>query len=57
VLVAPDDPTALAGELRRLIEDTSARRRMAEAARAAARALPRWQESAKLFAAAIEATL
>ncbi len=57
VLVAPDDPAALAGELRRLIEDSAARRRMAEAARTAARALPRWQESAKLFVAAIEATL
>lgn len=56
VLVAPDDPAALAGELRRLIEDAGARRRMAEAARAAARALPRWQDSAKLFAAAIEST-
>jgi glycosyltransferase involved in cell wall biosynthesis len=57
VLVAPDDPAALAGELRRLIEDTTTRRRMAEAARAAARTLPRWQDSAELFAAAIESTL
>jgi glycosyltransferase involved in cell wall biosynthesis len=57
VLVPPDNVTALADELRRLIEDAGARRRMAEAARAAARTLPRWQDSAKLFAAAIESTL
>lgn len=57
VLVEPDDVLALAGELRRLIESTSARHRMAEAARSAAGALPRWHESAKLFAAAIQSTL
>jgi glycosyltransferase involved in cell wall biosynthesis len=56
VLVAPGDPAVLMNELRRLIEDTDARRRMAEAARARARTLPRWQDSAKLLASAIEST-
>jgi glycosyltransferase involved in cell wall biosynthesis len=55
VLVAPDDPTALATALRRLIESADERRRMAAIARAAAQALPRWQDSAKLVARAIEA--
>ncbi len=55
VLVAPDDVTALAVALRRLISNRAERERMAAAARAAAAALPTWQDSAKLFAAAIEA--
>lgn len=57
VLVAPGDPAALVNELRRLIENTAARRSMAEAARARARTLPRWQDSARLLAVAIESTL
>jgi glycosyltransferase involved in cell wall biosynthesis len=57
VLVAPEDVTALADAFRRLIDDTAARRSMAEVARVAARTLPRWQDSAKLFAAAIESAL
>lgn len=57
VLVAPDDPAVLATALRRLIESAEERRRLANAARAAAQELPRWQDSAKLFAAAIESAL
>jgi glycosyltransferase involved in cell wall biosynthesis len=57
VLVAPDDAAALATALRRLIESAAERRRMARNARAAAQSLPRWQDSAKLFASAIEAAL
>ena len=55
ILVPPDDTAALAGALRRLIADRSERERLAAAARAAAAALPTWQESAALFAGAIEA--
>ena len=56
MLVAPDDVAALAGALRRLISSNAERERMARRRRAAAAAaLPTWQESAKLFAAAIEA--
>jgi glycosyltransferase involved in cell wall biosynthesis len=54
ILVPPDDVTALAAALRRLIADRSERERLAAGARAAAAALPTWQDSAKLFAAAIE---
>lgn len=57
VLVAPDDAAALATALLRLIESAAERRRMARNARAAAQSLPRWQDSAKLFASAIEAAL
>jgi glycosyltransferase involved in cell wall biosynthesis len=55
VLVAPDDPDALALALRKIIEDPDERRRMGTSARAAASRLPTWQESAKIFAHAIEA--
>ena len=55
ILVAPDDVTALAGALRLLISSNAERERMAAAAWTAAAALPTWQESARLFAAAIEA--
>jgi glycosyltransferase involved in cell wall biosynthesis len=54
VLVAPDDAAALAMALRRVIENPDERRRMAASARAAAQALPSWQDSAKLFARAFE---
>ena len=47
VLVAPDDAAALALALRRLIENPDERRRLAQSARAAARQLPTWQDSAK----------
>ncbi len=54
VLVAPDDSNALSVVLRRIIENPDERRRMATSARAAARHLPTWQESAKIFGRAIE---
>ena len=57
VLVALDDAAALATVLRRLIENGEERRTMAAAARTAAQTLPRWQDSAKIFATAIESTL
>jgi glycosyltransferase involved in cell wall biosynthesis len=55
ILVAPDDAAALAVALRRAIENPAERRRMAAAARAASQALPSWQDSAKVFARALEA--
>jgi glycosyltransferase involved in cell wall biosynthesis len=55
VLVAPDDAAALAAALRHAIASTDDRRRMAASARAAALALPTWQDSAQHFARALEA--
>jgi glycosyltransferase involved in cell wall biosynthesis len=55
LLVPPDDPAALALALRRLIGDPVERDRFAAGARTAAGRLPTWQESARLFAGAIEA--
>ena len=55
VLVAPDDVATLAAALRRAIENPRERRRMAAFARVAAQAFPSWQDSAKLFARALEA--
>ncbi|HMJ42179.1 MAG TPA: glycosyltransferase family 4 protein [Pseudolabrys sp.] len=55
LLVPPDDVPALAAALRRVIANPDARRRMAADARAAASTLPTWQDSAKLFAGALEA--
>jgi len=54
ILVPPDDVPALAAALRRLIESPSERARFAEGARIAAKHLPTWAESARLFSAAIE---
>jgi glycosyltransferase involved in cell wall biosynthesis len=54
LLVPPDDAPALAQALRRLISDRAERRRLANNARAAAAQLPTWQDSARLFAGAIE---
>jgi glycosyltransferase involved in cell wall biosynthesis len=54
LLVAPGDIKALAHALRRVIKDTDLRRRLADAARAAAPRLPAWQHSAKIFAGALE---
>ena len=57
LLVAPDDTVALAQALRRLIGDPPERRRLATNARAAAAQLPTWQDSAQLFASAIETVM
>jgi glycosyltransferase involved in cell wall biosynthesis len=54
VLVAPDDPNALALALRRLIENPDERRRLAVCAREGARQLPTWRESATLFSRMLE---
>jgi glycosyltransferase involved in cell wall biosynthesis len=54
LLVPPDDTTALAQALHRLIGDPAERRRLAASARTAAAQLPTWQDSARLFAGAIE---
>jgi glycosyltransferase involved in cell wall biosynthesis len=54
LLVPPDDVAALAQALRRLIADRAERQRLTMNARAAAAQLPTWQDSARLFAGAIE---
>jgi glycosyltransferase involved in cell wall biosynthesis len=56
LLVPPDNVAELARALRRLIGDRAERQRLAMKARAAAAHLPTWQDSARLFAAAIETT-
>lgn len=55
VLVPPDDSAAFAAALRKLIENKSERRMLAENARRAASELPSWRDQAILFARAIEA--
>ena len=55
ILVAPDDAAALAMALRRAIENPDERRRMAVSARVAAQTFPSWQDSAMLFARALQA--
>ena len=54
-LVPPDDVPALAKALRSLISNRTERRRLAVRAREAAAELPTWQDSARLFAGAVEA--
>jgi glycosyltransferase involved in cell wall biosynthesis len=54
LLVAPDDVDAFTDALQRAIADEGIRHRLAIGARDAARHLPRWSESAVLFARAIE---
>ena len=54
LLVAPGDIPALAQALRRVIGDAGLRRCLADAARAAAPQLPTWQQSAEIFARALE---
>jgi glycosyltransferase involved in cell wall biosynthesis len=55
ILVPPDDVSALAAALRRLMLDPVERRRLSTAAHEAAQHLPTWRESGRLFAAVIEA--
>ena len=57
LLTPPDDAGAFAAAVRRLIENPAERRRLAAAARAAAATLPTWDNSAALFARAIEAAM
>jgi glycosyltransferase involved in cell wall biosynthesis len=57
LLVAPDDASAFASALRRLIGNADERRQFADAARSAAAQLPTWPESARLFAGALEAAI
>jgi glycosyltransferase involved in cell wall biosynthesis len=54
LLVAPGDIAGLAQALRRVIGDAALRQRMAGAARTAAPQLPTWQQSAAIFARALE---
>jgi glycosyltransferase involved in cell wall biosynthesis len=54
LLVDPGDIAAFAGALRRVIEDAGLRRRLADAARAAAPQFPTWRQSAEIFARALE---
>jgi glycosyltransferase involved in cell wall biosynthesis len=54
LLAPPDDIGALSTAVRRLIEDSAERGRLATGARAAAAALPTWEEAAELFSRAIE---
>lgn len=53
ILVAPDDVTALASVLRRLIENRAERESLRAQARMAAQALPSWRESADIVARVI----
>jgi len=54
LLVDPGDIPALAAALRRVIGDAGLRRRLADAARAAAPQFPTWRQSAEIFARALE---
>jgi glycosyltransferase involved in cell wall biosynthesis len=54
ILIPPDDASALAATLRYLMENSSAREKLAAGARAAAADLPTWRGSAELFSQAIE---
>ena len=55
LLVPPEDADALAQALRCLIGDPRERQRLAMNARSTADRFPTWQDSARLFAGAIEA--
>lgn len=52
-LVPPDDPTAFAYALRRLLSDADAYDEAARGARAAAETLPRWKDSVSIIARAL----
>jgi len=55
LLVDTDDVAALADALRRAIIDPELRRRLSDAALAAARQMPTWPQSARIFADALDA--
>ena len=55
ILVAPDDSTALADGLRRMIENLDVRQHYADGARAAARSFARWRDTAARVASALDA--
>jgi glycosyltransferase involved in cell wall biosynthesis len=55
LLVDPGDVAALADAIRWVIIDRGLRQRLSESALSAARQLPTWAESAKIFADALEA--
>lgn len=57
LLVPPDNIDAFAAALRHLIANPDERERLAAGAREAARQLPTWQASAKVFSDALEAAL
>lgn len=54
ILVAVDDAIALASALRHLIENSGARHKLAAGAWRAASRLPKWRDSAKIFAGILE---
>ena len=54
LLVTPGDVTALAQALRNVIADTDLRRRLSNAAVAAAEMLPTWQQSGAVFAGVLD---
>jgi glycosyltransferase involved in cell wall biosynthesis len=57
LLVPPNNPEALSKALRRLLTDTTARATMSEASWTNGQKLPRWEDTAKIVATALEASL
>jgi glycosyltransferase involved in cell wall biosynthesis len=57
IFVPPDDSAALAAALARLMDDAALRQRMAEAARARAESLPRWDDTARQFAIVLQSPM
>ena len=53
IKVAPGDERALTDAIARVIEDAGARRALADAAWEAGQKLPRWEDTARIFADAI----
>lgn len=54
LLVAPDAPEAFAAALRRMLTEPATRRNAARAATVAGRALPGWDEAARIMGAALD---